>query len=249
MGCARGFPKKISAVDFPRKLCYNGIKGEKLMTNILIVEDEAKIREILKEFLTDYGYGVITAADGVEGVAKVKQGNFDLVLLDIMMPKIDGFATLELIRQVSDVPVIILTALETEENQIKGFDLKADDYITKPFSMNLVIRRIEAVLRRKLPESPPAILTYKNVMLDTKACVVKLSGHTVPVTYMEFELIKLFLENKDRVFTRDYLLNNIWGYDYIGDERVVNNHIMRIRKKLGEDFIGTVRGMGYKIGE
>ncbi|MDR0986525.1 MAG: response regulator transcription factor [Ruminococcus sp.] len=219
------------------------------MTNILIVEDEAKIREILKEFLTDYGYGVITAADGVEGVAKVKQGNFDLVLLDIMMPKIDGFATLELIRQVSDVPVIILTALETEENQIKGFDLKADDYITKPFSMNLVIRRIEAVLRRKLPESPPAILTYKNVMLDTKACVVKLSGHTVPVTYMEFELIKLFLENKDRVFTRDYLLNNIWGYDYIGDERVVNNHIMRIRKKLGEDFIGTVRGMGYKIGE
>jgi two-component system response regulator VanR len=219
------------------------------MHRILVIEDEAKIRELLKEYLIDYGYSIETAADGIEGIAKIKQNKYDLVLLDIMMPKIDGFATLELIRQVSDVPVIILTALEDEDNQIKGFDLKADDYITKPFSMNLVIRRIEAVLRRKLPETTQDVLTYRDVMLDTKACVIKLSGHTVPVTYMEYELIKLFLENKDRVFTRDYLLNNIWGYDYIGDERVVNNHIMRIRKKLGEDFIVTVRGMGYKIGE
>jgi two-component system response regulator VanR len=219
--------------------------------NILIIEDEAKIREILEEFLIDYGYGVDTAADGIEGLSKIKQNKYDLVLLDIMMPKIDGFATLELIRQMSDVPVIIITALEDEENQMKGFDLKADDYISKPFSMNLVIRRIEAVLRRLKPETntDSGVLTSGNVSLDTKGCEVRLFEHIVPVTYKEYELIKLFLENKNIVFTRDYLLHNIWGYDYIGDERVVNNHIMRIRRKLGEDFIETVRGMGYKIGE
>jgi two-component system response regulator VanR len=225
------------------------------MQSILIIEDEAKIREILTEFLLDYGYSVDTAADGIDGISKIKQNRYDLVLLDIMMPKIDGFATLELIRQISDVPVIIITALEDEENQMKGFDLQADDYITKPFSMNLVLRRIEAVLRRDRREKRPqqisdeAFLYHGNVMLDTKSCEVKLSGNTVPVTYKEYELIKLFLENKNQVFSRDFLLQNLWGYEYIGDEKVVNNHIMRIRKKLGEDFIQTVRGMGYKIGE
>jgi two-component system response regulator VanR len=221
------------------------------MSKILIIEDEIKIAEILTEFLRDYGYDTETAADGIDGLAKIKQNKYDLVLLDIMMPKIDGFATLELIRQISDVPVIIITALETEENQMKGFDLKADDYITKPFSMNLVIRRIEAVLRRKQPEanSDTEIIKSGEVTLDTKSCEVKLSGNTVPVTYKEYELIKLFLENKNQVFSRDYLLHNLWGYEYIGDEKVVNNHIMRIRKKLGEDFIVTVRGMGYKVDE
>jgi two-component system response regulator VanR len=218
------------------------------MAEILIIEDEPKICEILAEFLTHYGYGVNTAADGIDGLAKIKENKYDLVLLDIMMPKIDGFATLELIRQVSDVPVIIISALEAEENQMKGFDLKADDYITKPFSMNLVIRRIKAVLRRQKAETKSSadVLTSGNITLDTKACEVRLSGRKIPVTYKEYELIKLFLENKNRVFTRDYLLQNIWGYDFIGDDRAINNHIMRIRKKLGEDFIITVRGMGYK---
>ncbi|MDR0943606.1 MAG: response regulator transcription factor [Ruminococcus sp.] len=227
------------------------------MPYILIIEDEAKIREILTEFLVDYGYSVDTAADGAAGLAKIKKSHnkYDLVLLDIMMPKIDGFATLELIRKSSDVPVIIVTALEDEENQMKGFDLKADDYISKPFSMNLVLRRIEAVLRRNRreiqPESEPAasVLSHGDVSILLKSCEVKLSGNTIPVTYKEYELIKLFLENKNRVFSRDYLLQKLWGYEYIGDEKVVNNHIMRIRKKLGEDFIQTVRGMGYKIDE
>jgi two-component system response regulator VanR len=227
------------------------------MQSILIIEDEAKIREILTEFLVDYGYSVDTASDGIEGLSKIKQNKYDLILLDIMMPKIDGFATLELIRQASNVPVIIITALEDEENQMKGFDLKADDYITKPFSMNLVLRRIEAVLRRERREKHPESVSDENVLdlkcgnvtLDTKSCEVKLSGNTIPVTYKEYELIKLFLENKNQVFSRDYLLHNLWGYEYIGDEKVVNNHVMRIRKKLGEDFIQTVRGMGYKVGE
>jgi two-component system response regulator VanR len=221
------------------------------MSNILIIEDEVKIQEILTEFLREYGYTIDHAGDGVEGLAMFKKNKYDLVLLDIMMPKLDGFTTLELLRQDSDVPVIIITAMEEEENQMKGFDLQADDYIVKPFSMNLVIRRIEAVLRRKQPEivSDESILTRGNVTLDTQACEVRASGRIIPFTYKEYELLKLLLENRNRVFTRDHLLRIIWGYDFIGDDKVVNNHIMRIRKKLGEDFIVTVRGMGYKIGE
>jgi two-component system response regulator VanR len=227
------------------------------MSRILIIEDEVKIQEILTEFLREYGYETDSAYDGSEGLNMSKNNKYDLVLLDIMMPKIDGFATLELLRQESNVPVILLTALEEEEHQIKGFDLQADDYITKPFSMNLVIRRIEAVLRRKnSPEnvqseniSDSKILSKNNVTLDTNACEVRISGKIIPVTYKEYELLKLLLENKNRVVTRDDLLRTIWGYDFIGDDKVVNNHIMRIRKKLGEDFIVTVRGIGYKIDE
>jgi two-component system response regulator VanR len=221
------------------------------MSRILIIEDEIQIAEILTEFLREYGYETETADDGIDGLAKIKEKKYDLILLDIMMPKLSGFATLELIRQVSDVPVIIITALEDEDNQIKGFDLQADDYITKPFSINLVLRRIEAVLRRLKPDINPdtEVLKSGNVTLDKKSCEVMLSGNIIPVTYKEYELIKLFLENKKQVFSRDYLLHNLWGYEYIGDDKIVNNHIMRIRKKFGEDFIQTVRGMGYKVDE
>ncbi|MDC7289179.1 response regulator transcription factor [Blautia schinkii] len=222
------------------------------MSRILVIEDEHKIQEILVEFLQEYGFETDSAYNGVEGLAMFQKSSYDLVLLDIMMPKIDGFATLELLRKDSDVPVIIITAMEEEEQQMKGFDLQADDYIVKPFSMNLVIRRIEAVLRRKQrgtnsAEDAAPILVHKNVMMDTQACEVRVSGTITPFTYKEYELLKLLLENKNRVFTRDDLLRIVWGYDFVGDERVVNNHIMRIRKKLGEDFITTVRGMGYRI--
>ena len=222
------------------------------MSRILIIEDEFKIQEILVEFLNEYGYEVDSAYNGVEGLTMFQKINYDLVLLDIMMPKIDGFATLELLRKESDVPVIIITAMEEEENQMKGFDLQADDYIVKPFSINLVIRRIEAVLRRKQvnPDkisTSTLVLEHKNVLLDERACEVRVSGKITPFTYKEFELLKLLLENKNRVFTRNDLLQIVWGYDYIGDDKVVNNHIMRIRKKLGDDFIPTVRGKGYRI--
>lgn len=226
-------------------------KGSEHMSRILIIEDELKIQEILVEFLREYGYDTDSAYDGIEGLSVFKQNKYDLVLLDIMMPKIDGFQVLELLRQDSDVPVIMITAMEEEEYQMKSFDLKADDYIVKPFSMNLVIRRVDAVLRRIQPEtiSGTHLLTRGNFILDTKACEVQVSGHTIPFTYKEYKLLKLMLENKNRVFTRDDLLRIIWGYDFIGDDKVVNNHIMRIRKKLGDDFIVTVRGIGYKIDE
>lgn len=223
------------------------------MSRILIIEDEFKIQEILTEFLQEYGYTVDNANDGVGGLAIFKQNKYDLVLLDVMMPKIDGFAVLELIRQDCDVPIIMITALENEEYQIKGFDLKSDDYITKPFSMNLVLRRIEAVLRRGHLSQDSRydfkIIEHRNVSLDTQACEIRVAGHATPFTYKEYELLKLLMENKNKVFTRDELLRQIWGYDFIGDDKVVNNHIMRIRKKLGEDFIITVRGVGYKIAE
>jgi two-component system response regulator VanR len=227
------------------------------MSHILIIEDEHKIQEILTEFLREYGYETCSAYDGVEGLDMLQKKQVDLVLLDVMMPKIDWFGVLELLRRDCDIPVIMLTALEEEAHQMKGFDLKADDYITKPFSMNLVIRRIEAVLRRKQladkssidPACNGRVLTHGSVTLDVQACEIRASGVTIPFTYKEYELIKLLLENKNRVFTRDDLLRIVWGYDFFGDEKVVNNHIMRIRKKLGEDFIVTVRGRGYKINE
>jgi len=223
------------------------------MKRILIIEDEIRIQEILTEFLQEYGYTIDNAYDGVAGFAQFSKEKYDLILLDIMMPKIDGLAVLELIREKSDIPVILLTAMEAEEYQIKGFDLKADDYITKPFSMNLVIRRIEAVLRRRqsteVPGKEQGLITHGNVKLDMESCEIKLSDDAISFTYTEYELIKLFLENKNKVFTRDDILNQIWGYDFFGNDKSVNNHIMRIRKKLGEDFIVTVRGMGYKLGE
>jgi len=221
------------------------------MERILIIEDEIKIQEILTEFLQEVGYVVDVANDGIEGIAKLEKQAYDLVLLDVMMPKIDGFATLEIIRQTSHVPVIMVTAMEEEEYQMKGFDLQADDYIVKPFSMNMVTRRIEAVLRRSQSDSTTVTRTIsqKHVILDKESCEVHISGKVVPFTYKEYEVLKLLMEHKNKVFTRDALLQQVWGYDFIGDDKVVNNHIMRMRKKLGEDFIVTVRGMGYKIGD
>lgn len=224
------------------------------MAQILVVEDELRIQEILAEFLREYGYVVDCASDGLEGINCFNTGCYDLILLDVMMPKVDGFAVLELVRKTSDIPVILLTAMESEVDQIKGFDLGVDDYITKPFSMNLVIRRIEAVLRRRsTPEVDEGcesqVVRCGAVSLDTARCEVMRHGCSIDFTFKEFELVKLFMMNPKRVFTRDALLNQVWGYDFFGNDRVVNNHIMRIRKKLGEDFIVTVRKVGYKLGK
>ena len=223
------------------------------MSRILVVEDEIKIQEILAEFLRENGHTVDCAGDGLTGLAMFQKHAYDLVLLDVMMPKIDGFAVLELIRQTSNIPVIMITAMEGEDDQVRGFDLQVDDYIAKPFSVPLVIRRIEAVLRRAQTNPAPVgshpMLEHRHVALDKEACEVRVSGDTMPFTHKEYEILKLLLENKNKVFTRDELLRQIWGYDFIGDDKTVNNHVMRIRKKLGEDFIVTVRGMGYKLGE
>ena len=216
---------------------------------ILVIEDEKPIQSVLKAFLVDAGYTVLLAGDGAEGLEKFHQHRPDLVLLDILLPGIDGFAVCKTLRLESRVPIIMLTALDDDASQIKGFDAMADDYITKPFSMPLVLRRIEAVLRRSEQgtRAETAVIRYKDLTMDTDSFTVHIGQELVPLTTREFEILKFLLENQGRVFTRDHLLNSIWGYDFFGDEKIVNTHIKNIRKKLGAEYIETIRGVGYKI--
>lgn len=215
---------------------------------ILIIEDEQAIQNVIKAFLEDAGYRVVAADDGIDGLAKFHECNPDLVLLDLLLPKVDGFAVCELIRKESKVPLIMLTALDDDDSQMKGFDALADDYITKPFSMPLVVRRIEAVLRRTDEQIQDAsVIQYKNVRLDIESYAVYVDNESIALTTREFDILKLLLENQGRVFSRDNLLNSIWGYDYFGDEKIVNTHIKNIRRKMGVDYIETIRGVGYKI--
>lgn len=215
---------------------------------ILIIEDEVAIQKILSEPLAFAGYKVTAASDGLEGINAFHKQNFDLILLDIMLPKIDGYTVCEMIRQESQIPIILLTALDTEDAQIKGFDKLADDYITKPFSIKLVLKRVEALLRRtSLNDTISGTIHYKEITLNETERRVTVSGNEVALTHLEFEILLLFLKNKGRVFTRDDLLNLVWGYDFVGDEKGVNFHIMNLRKKLSTDYIETVRGVGYRI--
>ena len=214
---------------------------------ILIIEDEAAIQKILSEPLAFAGYKITTASDGLEGINTFHEQAFDLILLDIMLPKIDGYTVCEMIRQESQIPIILLTALDTEDDQIKGFDKLADDYITKPFSIKLVLKRVEALLRRTTSDVVSDIICYKEITLSETERKVTVSGNEVALTHLEFEILLRFLKNKGRVFTRDDLLNLVWGYDFAGDEKGVNFHIMNLRKKLNVDYIETVRGVGYRI--
>lgn len=214
---------------------------------ILIIEDEAAIQKILSEPLTCAGYKVTAASDGLEGINTFHEQDFDLILLDIMLPKIDGYIVCEMIRQESQIPIILLTALDTEDDQIKGFDKLADDYITKPFSIKLVLKRVEALLRRTSSEAASGIFRYRDIILNETERKVIVSGRETALTYLEFEILLLFLKNKGRVFTRDDLLTLVWGYDFAGDEKGVNFHIMNLRKKLKVNYIETVRGVGYRI--
>ncbi len=214
---------------------------------ILIIEDEANIRKILAEPLTCAGYRVMTAADGSEGINAFRSGEYDLVLLDIMLPGISGYAVCEKIRQNSRVPIIFLTALDEEDSQIKGFDLLADDYITKPFSVRLVLKRVEALLRRTASGDERGTVRYRELSINERERRVCVSGREISLTHLEFEILLLFMKNIGRVFTRDELLNLVWGYDFVGDEKGVNFHIMNLRRKLNVDYIETVRGVGYKI--
>ncbi len=217
---------------------------------ILVIEDEVRIQRIIRAFLEDAGYTVTVAGDGAQGIARYNESAFDLVLLDIMMPEIDGFKVCEEIRKKNSTPIIIISALDSVTSQMKGFDLQADDYITKPFVMPLVLKRIEAVLRRSdgMVENNE-ILNYKQIKLDIKEHKVYVSDHEIILTAREFEILRLFMENPGRVFTRENVVNQIWNYDFYGDERIVNTHIKNIRKKVGCPCIETIRGVGYKLND
>ena len=219
------------------------------MQRILVVEDDLDIQELLKNFLQEVGYEIVLASDCVEALSTFSSAQFDLVLLDVMLPKIDGFAVCELIRKQSQVPIIMLTALSGEEEQIRGLDLQVDDYITKPFSMPILIRKIAAVLRRSSgpQEDEHKTITYQNLLLDFDNHTATVDGTTHELTQREFEVLKELLTQQGRILTRQNLLDKLWRYDFYGDERVVDTHIKNLRKKLGIDFIQTIRGVGYKI--
>jgi len=219
------------------------------MQNILIVEDDMDIQELLQEFLKEAGYEVMAASEGIEAMDLFAKNKFDLILLDIMLPKIDGFGMCELIRKQSQVPIIMLTALGGEEEQIRGLDLQVDDYITKPFSVPILIRKIAAVLRRssQTQEEGHKTIVYQNLSLDLDSYTATVDGTAYELTQREFEVLRELLTHQGRIMTRQNLLDKLWRYDFYGDERVVDTHIKNLRKKLGIEFIQTVRGVGYKI--
>ena len=219
------------------------------MQNILIVEDDMDIQELLREFLKEAGYEVTSASDGIEAMDLFVKNKYDLILLDIMLPKIDGFGVCELIRKQSQIPIIMLTALGGEEEQIRGLDLQVDDYITKPFSVPILIRKIAAVLRRssRTQEEGHKAIEYQNLSLNLDNYTATVDGTAYELTQREFEVLRELLTHQGRIMTRQNLLDKLWRYDFYGDERVVDTHIKNLRKKLGIGFIQTVRGVGYKI--
>lgn len=219
------------------------------MSKILIVEDDLSIQALLHDFIGEAAHSVVLAIDGVEALAKYSEQPFDLILLDIMLPKIDGYGVCEVIRQNSDVPIIMLTALDGEENQIKGLDLQADDYITKPFSMPVLLRKIAAVLRRSSKQNDtPQTIRYKDLILDLDGYKVRAGGESIDLTPREFEILRELLMHQGRILTRQNLLQTLWRYEFFGEERIIDTHIKNLRKKLGTaDYIETIRGVGYRI--
>lgn len=219
------------------------------MSKILVVEDDTSIQALLHDFLEEAGYRVVLAADGVDALAKFSGQNFDLILLDIMLPGIDGYRVCEVIRQKSDVPVIMLTALDTEADQIRGLDLQADDYITKPFSMPVLLRKIAAVLRRASSQiDAPRTVRFKDLTLDLDGYKVYAGNRRIDLTPREFEILRELLTHTGRILTRQNFLQTLWKYEFFGDERIVDTHIKNLRKKLGAaDYIETIRGVGYRI--
>lgn len=219
------------------------------MQKILVVEDDPDIQELLKNLLREIGYQVIIAGDGVEALSSFSAQRFDLVLLDVMLPKIDGFAVCECIRKQSQVPIIMLTALNGEEEQIRGLDLQVDDYVTKPFSIPILVRRIAAVLRRSggTKDNGHKTIAYQNLILDYDSYTATVDGAVCELTQREFEVLGELLTHQGRILTRQNLLDKLWRYDFYGDERVVDTHIKNLCKKLGIGFIQTIRGVGYKI--
>ena len=211
-------------------------------SSILVIEDDSNIQELISEFLSAEGYQVDTANDGLEGIQKFKQGSYDLVILDIMMPNLDGYGVCKMIRKSSSVPIIFLTALNDEGDQLKGFDLECDDYITKPFSFNLLIKRVEAILRRSNKTINDKFIVFEKLKLDLNTYIAEIDGEPIELTLKEFNILKALIEKYPQVITREGLLDSIWGYDYYGDTRIVDAHIKNIRKKISLPYIKTVKG-------
>jgi len=217
---------------------------------ILVVDDEERMRKLVKDFLTRRGFRVLEAADGMEAIdIFMEQKDLALIIMDVMMPRMDGFDTVAEIRQYSKLPIIMLTAKGEEHDELRGFELGVDEYISKPFSPKILVARVEAILRRSGKESGSEIIESEGIILDKAAHLVKIDGKDIDLSFKEFELLTYFMENKGIALSREKILNHVWNYDYFGDARTIDTHVKKLRSKMGErgDCIKTIWGMGYKF--
>lgn len=217
---------------------------------ILVVDDESRMRKLVRDFLSKKGYSVLEAADGEAAIDLFfKEKDIALIILDVMMPKMDGWQVCREIRQYSKVPIIMLTALGSEADELKGFSYGVDEYVSKPFSPKILVARVEAILRRTVQDEKKNHLEADGIVLDKTAHEVTVDGKSVELSYKEFELLAYFMENRGIALSREKILNAVWNYDYFGDARTIDTHVKKLRSKMGEkgECIKTIWGMGYKF--
>lgn len=221
-------------------------------SKILVVDDESRMRKLVRDFLVKNNYEVLEAADGEEALNLFFEKNdIDLVILDVMMPKMDGWQVCREIREYSKIPIIMLTAKSDERDELLGFELGVDEYISKPFSPKILVARVEAILRRTGQAAAELIVEAGGIRLDKQAHSVTVEGKPVDLSYKEFELLAYFMENKGIALSREKILNGVWNYDYFGDARTIDTHVKKLRSKMGAkgELIKTIWGMGYKFEE
>lgn len=217
---------------------------------ILVVDDESRMRKLVRDFLEREGFQVLEAGDGMEAMDIFYENkDIALMILDVMMPRMDGWQVCREVRQSSRVPIIMLTARGEERDELQGFSLGVDEYISKPFSPKILVARVEAILRRTRDAQAQETLEAGSIELDKTAHIVKLDGEPVELSYKEFELLTYFMENQGVALSREKILNNVWNYDYFGDARTIDTHVKKLRSKLGDkgEYIRTIWGMGYKF--
>ena len=217
---------------------------------ILIVDDEQRMRKLIKDFLTTKGYNILEAEDGEKAleIFEKQKSKINLIILDVMMPKLDGWSVLRQIRQNSKVPIIMLTARGEEQDELFGFELGVDEYISKPFSPKILVARVEAILKRTSQVSSE-VKEYAGIEIDKEGRTVKVDGKAIELSLREYELLVYLIENENIALSRDKILNNVWNYDYFGDARTIDTHVKKLRSKLGKkgEYIRTIWGMGYKF--
>jgi len=219
---------------------------------ILVADDESRMRKLVKDFLLKSNFEVLEAEDGSQALDLFyATKDIALIILDVMMPKMDGFEVCREIRQTSQVPIIMLTAKGDERDELQGFQLGVDEYITKPFSPKILVARVEAVLRRTNQAEETELLEYGGIVVDKTAHSVTIDGKPVDLSFKEFELLTYFMENRGIALSREKILNHVWNYDYFGDARTIDTHVKKLRSKLGDkgDLIKTIWGIGYKMGD
>lgn len=219
------------------------------MESILIVDDELKIREVISEYVKSSGYDTFEASDGIQALKIVETQPIDLVILDVMMPNLDGFTTCKRIKEMKNIPIIMLSARSEEYDKLLGFDLGIDDYVTKPFSLRELLARIKVVLDRYRKDTKDKVHVFEGLVVDTAARTISTDGEMIKVTPKEFDLLIYLIDNKGIALSRERFLEEVWDYNYYGDFRTVDTHVKMLRHNLGEyrKFIVTVRGMGYKF--